>query len=312
MSSNKRSTTFSFISVFWYVLCYSWILKITQIALVSCSTETEAVINLKISDTSKYCLACCTPSRLRLSSFDISIIRERLSLTFKWRLIQKKHLLTYLLSESIVDKLFLFFVLSLMFFSSDFQLFSMSLTASHFVHWPIWFLSLPTHVALWDLSRPPDLHPNFCILLPCVKGQWRAYDLAKLVSFYTCLSTVPLILFHQRVVSYLHLFFSFRSNSHKTSHELSKVIKIYLLKHHCFDFPVSPLPLPKGWKKMPFHDQTHTFDIWYTQKVTAEKNTFTYFGFETYTVLMNSYLSLSEYTYTEKSLACFLPASIHI
>ena len=82
-----------------------------------------------------------------------------------------------------------------------------SLTASHFVHDPSDFFSLPTHTALWDLSQIHALHSNFCILLPCVKGQWRTYDLAKLVSFYTCLSTVVLILFQQRVVSYLHLFF---------------------------------------------------------------------------------------------------------
>lgn len=54
---------------------------------------------------------------------------------------------------------------------------------------------------------------------------------------------------------------SSRFDSHKTSYELSKSIEIYLLKHHCFDFPVSPLPLPRGWEILSFHDQIHTFDI---------------------------------------------------
>lgn len=57
----KRRTTFGFTLILWYAVCHSWIFKITGIVLVvSCLTDTEALINFKISDSSVYCLPCCT------------------------------------------------------------------------------------------------------------------------------------------------------------------------------------------------------------------------------------------------------------
>lgn len=186
-----------------------------------------------------------------------------------------------------------------------------SLATSHFVHWAVQFFPLPTHIALWDLSQLPDLHSNFCILLPCVKGQWRTYNLAKLFSFCTCPSTVPLILLHQRVVSFLHLFFP--SDSTLTKHPINsqRLLKSTFTNTIVLTFLFLLRPFLGDEKYC--HLMIKSIHLIYVlissySKSSCWKNTFTHFGFETYLVLMKT-LSLTLRVHLHWEIPCMLLAS---
>lgn len=165
----------------------------------------------------------------------------------------------------------------------------MSLTdCISFVHWPLWFfLCLPM------------LHFETCpSYLLCNQTSLFFFLLKvneeRMIQPSWFLSTVVFTLYSwYYFIKELCAIFFFPSDLTLTKHPVN--CEIYLFKHHCFNFPVSLLPLRRRWEILSFHYQIHTFDICVnfqlTQKVTTIGEII-HFGLEIYLVLIN-FLSLT-------------------